>query len=70
MAQEWQYQVEQFGSTFKPAKLEEVELLLNEAATKGWELSHTTSMGNGNKLIVFLRRKVESRSRRNPTTWP
>ena len=66
----WEYQVEQFGSALKSAKLEEVELLLNEAALEGWELHHTTSMGNGTKLVVFLRRKVVARARRRPTPWP
>jgi hypothetical protein len=66
----WEYQVEQFGSALKGAKAEEIEQLLNEAAQEGWELSHTAPMANGTKLFVIIRRKVEERSRRRPTSWP
>ena len=70
MTQGWQYQVEQFGTALKAAKPEEVELFLNEAALEGWELSHTASMSNGNKLLVVLRHKMKGRDRRRPPTWP
>ena len=70
MTQGWQYQVEQFGSAFKPAKPAEVELLLNEAALEGWELSHTVSMSSGNKLLVILRRPISERERKRSPGWP
>jgi hypothetical protein len=70
MAQAWQYQVEQFGSALKPAKPEEIEVFLNEAALEGWEPSHIASMSNGSKLLVVLRQKMEGRARRRTLSWP
>jgi hypothetical protein len=66
----WEYQVEQFGSALKGAKTEDVERFLNEAASQGWELSHTAPMANGTKLFIVIRRKMEGRSRRRPTSFP
>jgi hypothetical protein len=68
MAQVWEYQVEQFGSALKPVKPEELEIFLNESSLEGWELGHTVS--SGNKLLVVMRRKVESREKRRQSSWP
>jgi hypothetical protein len=70
MAQVWEYQVEQFGSALKPVKPEELEIFLNESSLEGWELGHTASVSSGNKLLVVMRRKVESREKRRQSSWP
>ena len=70
MKQQWEYQVEQFGSALRGARPEEVDSFLNGAAAEGWELSQVAPMSNGSKIMVILRRKLEERSRRRKHTWP
>jgi hypothetical protein len=67
----WEYCVETLGSIWRGPSPEDLELLLNEAASDGWELVTVFSQSSGgNRLTVVLRRERRSPSRKRRNTWP
>lgn len=50
----WEYRVEELGSTWKVAKLSELEALLNNAAEERWEPTIVTMRGSGNRILIIL----------------
>jgi hypothetical protein len=68
--QEWEYCVETLGSIWRGPSPEELEVMLNEAASDGWEFLTTVSMSSSNRILVVLRRSKRTRSRPRRETWP
>jgi hypothetical protein len=67
---EWEYRVEELGTTLKGVKAGELEALLNEASVEGWEPSTMTMRGNSSRLLIVLRRPLRKRVRDRSRTWP
>jgi hypothetical protein len=69
--QSWEYSVETLGNIWRGPSPEDIELLLNEAASDGWELVTVFGQSSGgNRLTVVLRRERRTTSRRRRDTWP
>ena len=70
MNQDWEYCVETLGSIWRGPSTEELEILLNEAASDGWELVTTNNVASSNRIMVILRRSLRPRDRKRRSTWP
>ena len=70
MNQEWEYCVETLGSIWRGPSPDEMEILLNEAASDGWELVTAVGLSSSNRILAILRRSKRTRSRQRRDTWP
>jgi hypothetical protein len=68
--QEWEYTVETIGSIWRGPSSNELESLLNEAASEGWELVTAFNLAGGNRILVILRRALQTKGRKRRSTWP
>ena len=61
----WEYQVLTIGSVWKGIKDEELQAVLNELGSQGWEVAsvHTPS-GASNKMTVVVKRPLSEYTRR------
>jgi hypothetical protein len=65
----WEYRIQTLGSTFKQAKDEELEALLNEWGEEGWEIIAAHNLESSSKVRLIAKRtsgRTVSRSR----SWP
>jgi hypothetical protein len=65
----WEYRIQTLGSTFKQAKDEELEALLNEWGEEGWEIIAVHNLESSSKSRLIAKRalgKTISHSR----SWP
>ena len=61
----WEYQVITLGSVWKGFKDEELQLVLNEMGSQGWEAASVhTPGGASNKVTVVVKRPLSESTRR------
>ena len=71
MKLEFEYRVEELGGALRGAKADDLEAMLNELASEGWEPVTVTARGSSsNQLLVVLRRRAGRRTRDRSSTWP
>jgi hypothetical protein len=63
----WEYQVRTFGSFFSSIKDEELESILNEWGTEGWEVVSARGIENTNKVTILAKRPLTASVRRRRT---
>ena len=70
VSQEWEYCVETLGNIWRGPSSQELEDLLNGAASEGWELVTAFSLANSNRILAIFRREKSTRTRRRRAAWP
>jgi hypothetical protein len=70
VAPKWEYHVEVLGSFWDAPGPDEVQQFLTESAEEGWELVELAPVQNRNKMMLILRRPVDSRRPRMSRGWP
>jgi hypothetical protein len=64
---QWEYRVQTVGSFWSGVKAEELETLLNQWGTEGWEVVSTHILENANKINVIAKRPLTERVKRART---
>jgi hypothetical protein len=66
---QWEYRVVTAGSTFSQPKDDDLETMLNELGSEGWEVVAVHNQEGTNKVRIVAKRQVAGRPKRVPT-WP
>ncbi len=61
---QWEYRVLTIGSFFKGVKDEDLEAMLNEMGTEGWEVVGFRTIENSNQSQLILKRPLDRTARR------
>lgn len=64
---QWEYLVQVFGSTFSQPKEEELNAILNEWGSQGWEVFSLSIVESTNKIRVAAKRPLSEATRRRRT---
>ena len=64
---QWEYRVRTFGSFFSGTKDEELETILNEWGTEGWEVISARGIENTSKVTILAKRPLTASLRRRRT---
>jgi len=71
VAPKWEYLVQILGSFWRGPRPEDVQKFLTQAAEDGWEPLELTTIQNSSKMMLLLRRPIETAGRRRRAkTWP
>jgi hypothetical protein len=70
MAPRWEYHVEVLGSFWDAPSPEAVQQFLTESAEEGWELVELGPIQTRNKMMLILRRPVQTSRRKKDRGWP
>ncbi len=65
----WEYQVQVIGGTFSGMKDDQLEELLNEWGSEGWEVISAFNLEGSNKVRLIAKRPQTGASRRS-RSWP
>jgi hypothetical protein len=65
----WEYRIQTLGSTFKQAKDEELEALLNEWGEEGWEIIAAHNLESSSKVRLIAKR-TSGRTVSHSRSWP
>lgn len=65
----WEYRVVTTGTTFSQPKDDDLETLLNELGTEGWEVVAAHNLEGSNKVRIIAKRQMDGRPARK-STWP
>jgi hypothetical protein len=60
----WEYQVLSIGSAWKGVKEEQLQDVLNEVGSQGWEVVSVYTPGQSPKVIIVARRPLTVSTRR------
>jgi hypothetical protein len=63
----WEYRVRTFGSFFSGINDEELESILNEWGTEGWEVVSARGIENTSKVTILAKRPLTASVRRRRT---
>ncbi len=66
----WEYRVQTVGGLLVPVKDEDVQAMLNEWGSDGWELVTATNIEGTNKVRIVARRPLTAGARRSQASWP
>jgi hypothetical protein len=64
---QWEYRIQTFGTFFHGLKDEELEEILNEWGTEGWEVVSARGIENTSKVTLLAKRPLTSSARRRRT---
>jgi len=60
----WEYQVMSIGSVWKGIKDEQLQAVLNELGTQGWEVASVHTPGQSPKVVIVVKRPLTVSTRR------
>jgi hypothetical protein len=61
---QWEYRVRTFGTFFRGVKDEDLEAILNEWGTEGWEVIGARGIENTSKVTLLAKRPLSASVRR------
>lgn len=67
--QQWEYRVLTAGGILKNTRDEEIQDLLDQWGTEGWELVAVHILENTNRIRLYAKRPLHAPPRRS-RTWP
>jgi hypothetical protein len=64
---QWEYRIQTFGTFFSGVKDEDLETMLNEWGTEGWEVVSARGIENTSKVTILAKRPLTTSVRRRRT---